>query len=102
MDFCGSAQFGKQKMLESPVAAGVLGGAYYRAGRPLPAIAQLKGSAAKLPRNFMYRYHFGMAYVAVHRPEPAEHSLRAALRTDPAFVYAAAPAAFAIFPKEAR
>jgi len=83
------AQAAKQKLPDSPITADALGWAYYKLGSFGPAVAQLKESSEKAPDNPIYRYHLGMAYIATRRFDLAGQSLRAALRTDPHFPYAA-------------
>jgi len=83
------AQVAKQKMPDSPITADALGWAYYKLGSVGSALVQLKESAQKVPDNPIYHYHLGMAYIAAHQFDQARQSLRAALRTDPHFPYAA-------------
>jgi tetratricopeptide (TPR) repeat protein len=82
------AQIAKQKLPDSPITADALGWAYYKLGSLGSAVVQLKESSEKAPNNPIYRYHLGMAYMASRRFDLASQSLRAALRTDPAFPYA--------------
>jgi tetratricopeptide (TPR) repeat protein len=83
------AQIARQRMPDSPITADALGWAYYKLGSPGPAVVQLKESSEKVPNNPIYRYHLGMAYIASRQFDLAQQSLRAALRTDPQFPYAA-------------
>jgi Flp pilus assembly protein TadD len=83
------AQVAKQKMPESPATTDTLGWAYYRLGSTDAAVAQLTESAKKAPRNPLYQYHLGMAYLADGRPELARRSLQLALNDDPHFPDAA-------------
>jgi cellulose synthase operon protein C len=83
------AQIAKQKMPDSPITADALGWAYYKMGSAASAVTQLKESSEKVPNNPTYRYHLGMAYMAVRRFDLAGQSLRAALKTDPNFPNAA-------------
>ena len=83
------AQIAKQKMPDSPITADALGWAYYKLGLIPSAVAQLKESSQKVPGNPIYQYHLGMAYLAARQFDQAGQSLRAALRTDPQFPYAA-------------
>ncbi len=83
------AQIAKQKLPDSPVTADALGWAYYKLGSLSSAVVQLKESSDKVPGNPIYRYHLGMAYMASRQFDLARLSLRAALRTDPQFPYAA-------------
>ena len=52
-------------------------------------MVQLKESSERVPNNPIYHYHLGMAYMASRQLDLARQSLRAALRTDPQFPYAA-------------
>jgi tetratricopeptide (TPR) repeat protein len=83
------AQIAKEKMPDSPVTADALGWAYYKLGSLSSAVVQLKESSDKAPNNPVYHYHLGMAYMASRQLDLARQSLRAALRTDPQFPYAA-------------
>ena len=83
------AQVAKQKMPDSAITADALGWAYYKLGSFTSALVQLKESSAKVPNNPIYHYHLGMAYLAARQFDLARQSLRAALRTDPQFPYAA-------------
>ena len=83
------AQIARQKMPDSPITADALGWAYYKLGSLDSAVVQLKESSEKVPNNPIYRYHLGMAFMASRQFELAQNSLRAALRTDPQFPYAA-------------
>jgi tetratricopeptide (TPR) repeat protein len=83
------AQIAKQKLPDSPITADALGWAYYKLGSLGSAVVQLKESSEKVPSNPIYHYHLGMAYIASRRFDLASQSLRAALRTDPSFPYAA-------------
>ena len=83
------AQIAKQKLPDSPITADALGWAYYKLGSLGSAVVQLKESSEKVPNNPIYHYHLGMAYIASRRFDLASQSLRAALRTDPSFPYAA-------------
>jgi tetratricopeptide (TPR) repeat protein len=83
------AQIARQKMPDSPVTADALGWAYYKIGSIGSAVVQLKESSEKVPNNPVYRYHLGMAYMASRQFDLAQQSLRAALRNDPQFPYAA-------------
>jgi len=83
------AQVAKQKMPDSAITADALGWAYYKVGSVSSALVQLKESSEKVPGNPIYHYHLGMAYIAAHQFDLARQSLRAALRTDPKFPYAA-------------
>ncbi len=83
------AQAAKQKLPASPVAADVLGWAYYKLGSVENALEQLKDCAQKAPGNAQYQYHLGMAYAAAGKPQLAERSLQSALRTEPGFPDAA-------------
>jgi tetratricopeptide (TPR) repeat protein len=97
------AQIARQKMPDSPITADALGWAYYKLGSVSSAVAQLKESSEKVPNNPVYRYHLGMAYIASRQFDLAQQSLRAALRTDPQFPYAAnARAALEQIPKGGR
>ena len=97
------AQIAKQKMPDSPITADALGWAYYKLGSLGSALVQLKESSDKVPNNPVYRYHLGMAYMAARQFDLARQSLRAALRTDPQFPYAAnVQAALAQMPKGGR
>jgi Tfp pilus assembly protein PilF len=83
------AQVAKEKMPDSPVTADALGWAYYKLGSLSSAVVQLKESSERVPNNPIYHYHLGMAYMASRQLDLARQSLRAALRTDPQFPYAA-------------
>jgi len=83
------AQIAKQKLPDSPITADALGWAYYKLGSLGSAVVQLKESSEKVPGNPIYHYHLGMAYIAARRFDLAGQSLRAALRADPHFPYAA-------------
>ena len=83
------AQVARQEMPNSPITADALGWAYYKLGSLSSAVVQLKESSDKVPGNPIYRYHLGMAYMASRQFDLARLSLRAALRTDPQFPYAA-------------
>ena len=83
------AQMAKQKMPGSPEATDTLGWAYYRLGSAKAAVAQLVESARKVPRNPVYQYHLGMAYLADGRPGLAGQCLRRALASYPGFPGAA-------------
>jgi tetratricopeptide (TPR) repeat protein len=83
------AQIARQQMPDSPVTADTLGWAYYKLGSFGPAVVQLKESSQKVPNNPIYNYHLGMAYLGARKFDLAGQSLRAALRTDPQFPYAA-------------
>jgi Tfp pilus assembly protein PilF len=83
------AQVARQSLPDSPITADALGWAYYKLGSPGSAVVQLKESSEKVPNNPIYRYHLGMAYIASRQFDLAQQSLRAALRTDPQFPYAA-------------
>jgi tetratricopeptide (TPR) repeat protein len=83
------AQIAKQKLPDSPITADALGWAYFKLGSLGSAVAQLKESSEKVPGNPIYHYHLGMAYMASRRFDLAGQSLRAALRADPNFPYAA-------------
>jgi predicted Zn-dependent protease len=58
------AQVAKQRMPGSPIATDTLGWAYYKLGSAKAAVAQLTESVQKSPRNPVYQYHLGMAYLA--------------------------------------
>jgi tetratricopeptide (TPR) repeat protein len=83
------AELAKQKMPDSPGVADTLGWVYYKLGSPQSAIVQLKECVLKGPRNPLYQYHLGMAYMAAGNLDSAERSLQQALRNDPNFPYAA-------------
>jgi tetratricopeptide (TPR) repeat protein len=83
------AQQAKQKMPDSAAVTDTLGWAFYKAGSPQPAVAQLTESAKKAANNPLYQYHLGMAYLAAGRSAPAALSLRQALKDDPRFAFAA-------------
>ena len=83
------AQVARQRMPDSPITADALGWAYYKLGSLSSAVVQLKESSDKVPGNPIYHYHLGMAYLASRQFDLARQSLRAALRTDPQFLYAA-------------
>jgi tetratricopeptide (TPR) repeat protein len=83
------AQVARQKMPESPVATDTLGWAYYKLGSTKAAVAELTESVQKAPRNSVYQYHLGMAYLADGRLDLAGQSLRRALTSDPHFPDAA-------------
>jgi tetratricopeptide (TPR) repeat protein len=83
------AQMVRQKMPNSPNAADTLGWAYYKIGSPQSAVVQLKECAEKDPKNPMYQYHLGMAYMAARQFSLAEQFLQKALRDDPNFPDAA-------------
>lgn len=79
------AQMAKQKMPDSPETTDTLGWAYYKLGSTKAAVAQLKESAQKVPRNPVYQYHLGIAYLADGRSDLGAQALRRALAMDPAF-----------------
>jgi tetratricopeptide (TPR) repeat protein len=83
------ALMARQKMPNSPNAAGTLGWAYYKLGAPESAVVQLKECAQKDPNNPLYQYHLGMAHMAARHFDLAEQSLRKALLDDPNFPDAA-------------
>jgi tetratricopeptide (TPR) repeat protein len=83
------AQVAKQKMPGSPATSDTLGWAYYKLGSADAAVAQLSESVKKVPRNPVYQYHLGMAYLAGGHPELARQSLQLALNIDPHFLDAA-------------
>jgi len=76
------AETAKLNAPDSPAAADVLGWAYVKLGSPGPAVPQLEEAVQKYPKNVMYRYHLGMAYVATRRFDAARMSLETALKQD--------------------
>jgi tetratricopeptide (TPR) repeat protein len=83
------AQVAKQGMPESPATTDTLGWAYYKLGSAKAALSQLTESVKQAPRNPMFQYHLGMAYLSDGRPDLARLSLQAALSSDPHFPDAA-------------
>jgi tetratricopeptide (TPR) repeat protein len=83
------ARDARQKVPDSPFAADTLGWAYYKLGNAKAAVTQLTDSVQKDPRNAIFQYHLGMAYLADGRSDLAKQSLRAALADDPHFPDAA-------------
>jgi tetratricopeptide (TPR) repeat protein len=83
------ARMAKLRMPHSPVTADALGWAYYKLGASDSAISELKESTQNAPRNSMYQYHLGMAYMAAHRVGLARGCLLTALKNDPNFLDAA-------------
>jgi tetratricopeptide (TPR) repeat protein len=79
------AKEARRLMPDSPLTAGTLGWALYKNGSYEPAITQLSFAAEKLPGSAENEYHLGIAYLAVHRFQPASASLTQALRIDPHF-----------------
>jgi tetratricopeptide (TPR) repeat protein len=85
----GLAQQAKQRSPNSPVTADVLGWAYYKLGSPESAVTQLKDSVQLVPKNPVFQYHLGMAYLAAGHRDLAQRSLQTALKENPNFLYAA-------------
>jgi len=83
------AQEAKQRLPESPDVADTLGWANYKVGSPQSAVAQLKESTRRTPKNALFQYHLGMAYLALKEYDLAGQSLRLALNVDPKFAQAA-------------
>jgi tetratricopeptide (TPR) repeat protein len=79
------ARAARQRMPDSPNTADTLGWAYYKSGSPEAAIVQLKEGVQKAPKNAMYQYHLGMAYLAARHLEAAQESLQRAIKVDPNF-----------------
>ncbi len=76
-----------QRMSDSPDAAGLVGWAYYKAGRMDAAVAQLRRCADATPSNPTCHYHLGMALAATGDTQGARRSLETALKS-PTFRYA--------------
>jgi tetratricopeptide (TPR) repeat protein len=83
------AQSAKQKLPNSSITADALGWAYYKIGSTESAVEQLKDCVREAPKNPLFQYHLGMAYVAAGHMDAARGSLRKALEDDPNFAYAA-------------
>ena len=73
------AQMARQKLPDSANVADTLGWAFYKLGSAESAVAQLKESVQKAPRNPVYQYHLGMAYVQTGDWERAKSTLHRAL-----------------------
>jgi hypothetical protein len=58
-----------------------MGWLYYKLRLPEAAVTQLSESVQRAPRNPVYRYHLGMAYIAAGRLGDAASNLRQALAT---------------------
>jgi tetratricopeptide (TPR) repeat protein len=83
------AQVAQKSLPNSPVPTDALGWAYYKMGSVETGIHQLETSVRMVPKNSMYQYHLGMAYLAARRFGLATMSLEKALKEDPKSPYAA-------------
>ena len=68
---------------DEPTINDTLGWIYYRKGLATLAIPVLKQAADRDPRNYLYRYHLGLAYAKAGDKANARKSLETALELKP-------------------
>jgi tetratricopeptide (TPR) repeat protein len=73
---------------DDPGASDALGWIHVRRNLPRVGLKYLEGSVRAVPENPTYRYHLGVAYLAVGEPQKGRHELTRALALDPAFRFA--------------
>ena len=62
-----------------------LGWVYYKKGMPILAVQPFRDSVERAPKNPMYQFHLGLAYVKTGDTAGARKALEAALALDPKF-----------------
>ena len=70
---------------DQPAVNDTLGWVYYKKDRAEQAIAPLRESVAKDPRNPVYQYHLGLAYAKAGEKPKAREALEQALKLDKDF-----------------
>jgi tetratricopeptide (TPR) repeat protein len=79
------AQTAKKGLPDRPEVNDTLGWIYYRKNLPNLAVPPLKQSVDANPKNAVYQYHLGLAYLKTGDEKAAEIALKQALKLDPKF-----------------
>jgi len=79
------AQTAKARLPDSHQVDDTLGWVYYKKGLDTLAIGSFQSSIQKDPKNPVYHYHLGLAYVKIGYKEKAREALKLALSLNPKF-----------------
>jgi tetratricopeptide (TPR) repeat protein len=79
------AQTAKAQLPDDPDINDTLGWVYYKQNLPKQAVNTLEESVKKNPRNPLYQYHLGLAYLQGGDKGKARSALQAALKLQPNF-----------------